>query len=35
MKKEDEEMVSKVNAKNSLEMYLYSIKNTISDKNFF
>jgi L1 cell adhesion molecule like protein len=31
MKKQDEEMVSKVNAKNGLESYLFAVKNTVTD----
>jgi len=31
MKKQDEELVSKVNAKNGLESYLFAVKNTVTD----
>jgi len=33
MEEEDQKMVGKVQAKNTLEGYLFSIKNTMSDKN--
>jgi heat shock 70kDa protein 1/2/6/8 len=33
MKKEDEEVLGRVTAKNSLESYLFAVKNTISDSN--
>jgi heat shock 70kDa protein 1/2/6/8 len=33
MKKEDEELLGRVTAKNSLESYLFAVKNTISDPN--
>jgi len=33
MKKQDEEQLGKVNAKNGLESYLFAVKNTMGDKN--
>jgi len=33
MKKQDEEQVARVNAKNGLESYLFAVKNTLGDKN--